>query len=269
MRQGVLLLNLLMVAGVGLLGQRLVSDWRHFRQSTQRDVYQRINRSPATPEEASFSQEVTRAFNTFLEIPERNLFNPERRPDREVAAKAPTTQKPPPLPIKPTLQGVSTIRGEQRAFLTVFAGKKNQGESRTVIPGDMVQGYRVGEITPTTVTLVWNDHVELIDIMDSRKGRQPKKAAANQGGSGAVNIVTVGSSRAAMETVAVSAPPAGEQAGRGAAAGSTAAQQRVRSAGGGRAATAGRTAARRSTSGRTANTATRSQVYGTAAAGRR
>ena len=78
--------------------------------------------------------------------------------------------------------------------------------------GDLVQGYRVGEITPTTVALVWNDHTELIDIMDSKKARQPKKSAAKQAGAGAVNIVTVGSSRAAVETVAAAVPPAEEAA---------------------------------------------------------
>ncbi len=262
MRQGIVLLNLLLVAGVGLLGERLISNWRHFQESTRQEVYQRINRSPERPEEASFRQEPARPINHYLEIHERNLFNPERRPEEEEAgAEEIAVQKPPPLPIKPTLHGVSTIRGEQRAFLTVFAGKKNQGESRTVMLGDMVQGYRVGEITPTTVTLVWNHHTELIDIMDSRKGKQPKKSAANKGGAGAVNIVTVGSTRAAVETVAASVPPAEE--GARAAVSPAAGQQRVRSGGAaarGRTTLTGRQGAAR---GRT-STARRS-VYGTAA----
>ena len=206
MRQGIVLLNLLLVAGVGLLGQRLISNWRHFQESTRQEVYQRINQGPAPVEEASFRADSTRPFNDYLEIHERNLFKPERRPDPPETGAPVAPRKPPPLPIKPTLHGVSTIRGEQRAFLTVFAGKKNQGESRTVMLGDMVQGYRVGEITPTTVTLVWNHHTELIDIMDSKKGQQPKKSASRQAGAGAVNIVTVGSARAAVETVAAAVP---------------------------------------------------------------
>ena len=262
MRQGMLLLNLLLVAGVGLLGQRLVSNWRDFQESTRQDVYQRINRSPAPPEEASFGQAATRPFNDYLEIHERNLFKPERRPDPPGGGTPVPPAKPPPLPIKPTLHGVSTIRGVQRAFLTVFAGKKNQGESRTVMLGDMVQGYRVGEITPTTVTLVWNHHTELIDIMDSRKGKQPKKPASKQAGAGEVNIVTVGSGRAAVETVAAAVPPA-EEAAR-AAVSPTAGQQRVRTGGavsrGRRIPTGGQGAAR----GRTSTT-TRRPVYGTAA----
>ena len=261
MRQGILLLNLLLVAGVGLLGQRLISDWRHFRESTRQDVYQRINRGPAPLEDASFRQEPTRPFNDYLEIHERNLFKPERRPDPVGTGTPAPPRKPPPLPIKPTLHGVSTIRGEQRAFLTVFAGKKNQGESRTVMLGDPVQGYRVGEITPTTVTLVWNHHTELIDIMDSRKGKQPKKSAARKAGGGAVNIVTVGSARAAVETVAAAVPPA-EEAAR-AAVSPTAAQQRVRSGGAaarGRTTLTGRQGAARGRTG-----AARRPVYGTAA----
>lgn len=259
MRQGILLLNLLLVAGVGLLGQRLISDWRQFQESTRQDVYQRINRSPAPPVAASFGQEVFRPFNYYLEIDERNLFRPERRPEEEVAGPALAPQKPPPLPIKPTLHGVSTIRGEQRAFLTVFAGKKNQGEPRTVMLGDMVQGYRVGEITPTTVSLVWNDHTELIDIMDSKKGKQPKKGA-KQASAGAVNIVTVGSTRAAVETVAASVPPA-EEAAR-AAVSPTAGQQRIRT--GGTAARGRTTLTGRQGAARGRTSTTRRPVYGTA-----
>lgn len=261
MRQGIVLLNLLLVAGVGLLGQRLLSDWRHFRESTRQEVYQRINRSPERPEEASFRQEPARPFSHYLEVHERNLFRPERRPEEELAEMAAPPRKPPPLPIKPTLHGVSTIRGEQRAFLTVFAGKKNQGESRTVTLGDMVQGYRVGEITPTTVTLVWNQHTELIDIMDSRKGRQPKKSAARQAGAGAVNIVTVGSTRAAVETVAVAVPPA-EEAAR-AAVSPAAGQPRVRT--GGTAARGRTTLTGRQGASRSRTSATKRPVYGSAA----
>lgn len=264
MRQGILLLNLLLVAGVGLLGQRLISDWRHFQESTRQEVYQRINRSPAQPGEESFGQEATRPFNHYLEIEERNLFTPGRRPEQDPAGTAVAPQKPPPLPIKPTLHGVSTIRGEQRAFLTVFQGKKNQGESSTVTLGDPVQGYRVGEITPTTVTLVWNDHTVLIDIMDSKKGKQPKKSA-KQAGSGAVNIVTVGSTRAAVETVAAAVPPA-EEAARAVTGAAGAGQRRVLpgAAARGRTGIAGRQGTAR---GRTATA--RRQVYGSAATTRR
>ena len=263
MRQGIVLLNLLLVAGVGLLGQRRLSGWRHFQESTRQEVYHRINRSPERPEEASFRQEPARSFNHYLEIHERNLFNPERRPEEEeVAAAAP--QKPPPLPIKPTLHGVSTIRGEQKAFLTVFEGKKNQGESRMVMLGDMVQGYRVGEITPTTVTLVWNHHTELIDIMDSKKGKQPKKSAARQAGAGAVNIVTVGSTRSAVETVAAAVPPA-EEAAR-AAVSPAAGQQRVRT--GGAAARGRTTLTGRQGTARGRTSTARRPVYGSAATGR-
>ena len=258
MRQGILLLNLLLVAGVALLGQRLISNWSHFQESTRQEVYQRINRSPAPPEEASFGQEVARPFNHYLEIHERNLFKPERRPDPVETGTPVVSRKPPPLPIKPTLHGVSTIRGEQRAFLTVFAGKKNQGESRTVTLGDMVQGYRVGEITPTTVTLVWNHHTELIDIMDSKKGKQAKKSASKQAGSGTVNIVTVGSTRAAVETVAASVPPA-EEAAR-AAVSPTAGQQRIRTGGAASRGRTNRTGRQGTAAGRTG--ATRRPVYG-------
>ena len=81
MRQGMLLLNLLLVAGVGLLGQRLISDWRHFQESTRQEVYQRVNQQPEPAEEAAFEAELTQPFNDYLEIHERNLFKPERRPD--------------------------------------------------------------------------------------------------------------------------------------------------------------------------------------------
>ena len=261
MRQGIVLLNLLLVAGVGLLGQRLISNWRHFQESTRQEVYQRINQRPPPVEEAAFNVELKRPFNDYLEIHERNLFKPERRPDPLGTGTPAAPEKPPPLPIKPTLHGVSTIRGEQRAFLTVFAGKKNQGESRTVMLGDMVQGYRVDEITPTTVTLVWKHHSELIDIMDSKKGKQPKESASKRAGAGAVNIVTVGSARAAVETVAAAVSPA-EEAAR-AAVSPTAGQQRIRTGGAGTRGRTTLTGRQGATRGRTS--ATRRPVYGGAA----
>ena len=97
--------------------------------------------------------------------------------------------------------------------------------------------------------------------MDSKKGKQPKKSAARQAGADAVNIVTVGSTRAAVETVAAAIPPA-EEAAR-AAVSPAAGQQRVRTGGAaarGRTALAGRQGAAR---GRTSTT--RRPVYGTAA----
>jgi hypothetical protein len=106
-------------------------------------------------------------------------------------------QKAPEFPKKPQMNGASTIGGQLSAFLTIFSNAKSNGESKSVVLGDDVQGYTVSEITDTTVTLKWNDVTELIDMADNEplapSQRGPQKMAS-------VNIIRIGSALAAVET---------------------------------------------------------------------
>src|SRR5690606_36400429 len=133
---------------------------------------------------------------------ERTLFSEDRRMEADGPEQEPVPQ-PPQFPKRPQMKGLASIGGETRALMTIFANPNdNSGESRMVAPGDMVQGYVVDEVTPTTVTLRWNDHREIIDIMDAEATQegQPKP----EGRSMAVNIINIGSAAPAVETTSSS-----------------------------------------------------------------
>ena len=234
MRQVILILNVLMVVGTAVLAERLISGWEAFEETNSLEqLVSHVEPGREAPANVGVAlEEGARPFPEFLIIAEKNLFTPQRGPEVEEEAE-PKEEKPPVLPMKPALTGVSMMKGERRAFLTVYEGKKSQGKSRSVAVGDEVQGYKVSEITDTTVLLTWRDQEVLIDIFDT-KGAPQQAAAAHKGI--AVTVITVGAAPAAVETTTASASK--EKEGRGLEVG-------VAGAAGGQAASGGRAAGAR------------------------
>ena len=195
-RRGLLFLNLFLLAGVVLLAQQLRAAWNHFDQSNdlQATALNAADDPSAQGDAAAQSAETARSFPEFLIISERNLFSPDRRP--EVVEEAPAEEpRPPPLPKKPELNGVSTIGDLQQAFLTVYEGQsKAQGSPRVVQVGDTVQGYSVRTISETSLTLEWNDHQEVIHLGSSGK---PQKSASKT--VAAATVITVGKAGSVVE----------------------------------------------------------------------
>ena len=195
-RRSLLFLNLFLLAGVVVLAQQLRAAWNQFDQSSdlQATALKTADDSGAQDDAPADSAETARSFPEFLIISERNLFSPDRRPEviEEVGSEEP---RPPPLPKKPELNGVSRIGDLQQAFLTVYEGKKKaQGVRRVVQVGDTVQGYSVKSITEISLTLVWNDHEEVIHLGSSSKPRQSASKSR-----AAVTVITVGKAGAAVE----------------------------------------------------------------------
>ena len=211
MRQGILILNLLMVVGTAVLADRLISGWEAFEETNSLErLVSQVEPGQEAPANVGVAlEEGARPFPEFLIIAEKNLFTPQRGPEAEEEAE-PEEVKPPVLPMKPALTGVSMMRGERLAYLTVYEGKKSSGKSRAVAVGDEVQGYKVSEITDTTVLLTWRDQEVIIDIFDT-KGAPQQAAAAHKGT--AVTVITVGAAPAAVETTTASASK--EKEGRG------------------------------------------------------
>ena len=211
MRQGILVLNLLMLVGTAVLADQLISGWEAFEETSSVErLVGRVEPGQDAPANVGVVlEEGARPFPEFLVIAEKNLFTPQRGPEVEAEVE-PEEEKAPVLPMKPALTGVSMMNGERRAFLTVYEGKKSSGKSRSVAVGDDVQGYKVSEITDTTVRLSWRDQEVIIDIFDN-KGAPQQVAAAHKGT--AVTVITVGAAPAAVETTTASASK--EKAGRG------------------------------------------------------
>ena len=231
MRQGILVLNVLMIIGTAVLAERLISGWEAFEETNSLErLVGHVEPGQQTPTVVIDLEEEARPFPEFLIIAERNLFTPQRGPESEEEAE-PEEEKPPVLPMKPALIGVSMMNGERRAFLTVYEGKKSQGKSRSVVIGDDVQGYKVSEINDTTVLLTWRDQ-EVI-IFDTKGAPQPASAASK---GMAVTVITVGAAPAAVETTTAAASK--DKEGRGLEVG-------VAGAAGGQAGSGGRAASAR------------------------
>ncbi len=233
MRQGILVMNVLMIIGTAVLAERLISGWEAFEETNSLErLVGHVEPGQQTPAVVIDLEEEARPFPEFLIIAERNLFTPQRGPESEEEAE-PEEEKPPVLPMKPALIGVSMMNGERRAFLTVYEGKKSQGKSRSVAIGDDVQGYKVSEINDTTVLLTWRDQEVIIDIFDT-KGAPQQASAASKGI--AVTVITVGAAPAAVETTTAAASK--DKEGRGLEVG-------VVGAAGGQAGSGGRAASAR------------------------
>ncbi|UCF36647.1 MAG: hypothetical protein JSU96_17815 [Acidobacteriota bacterium] len=208
----ILFINVLVLLGILVMAWSLVSNWRGFEaeESLEGMVAQvrgttSAEGMPAIPETGAQDT----LFHDFFVIADRNLFSPERRPEADEDQEAEAVEEAPEFPKRPEMNGAATLGGQIRAFMTVFESSKAQGSPLTVGMGDMVQGYAVAEITESTVTLKWNDSVEVIDMMDAtppqRAGRAPSNTAA-------VNIIRIGSRVAAVE--ATTTEPGAEEGGR-------------------------------------------------------
>ena len=137
MKQGILVLNLLMVIGTAVLAEQLISGWEAFEETNSVErLIGHVEPSQVGPADAAVGLEAgPRPFPEFLIIAEKNLFTPQRGPEAEEEIE-PEEEKAPVLPMKPALTGVSRMNGRRRAFLTVYEGKKSSGKSLSVAIGD-------------------------------------------------------------------------------------------------------------------------------------
>lgn len=200
MGRKLLFLNLLLVAGIGICAQQVLSGWRNFQSegNVNRIIADASRAAGIEPGEIGGVGDEEVLSHDFFVIAERDLFSPERRLASEADEDA-SVQEAPEFPKRPQMHGSTTIAGEQKAFLTLFDSAKSTGTPRIVGLGENVQEYTVAEITPTTVTLRWNDHDEIIDILDSEPAQKTAPVATK---AAAVNIIRIGSHHAAVETTA-------------------------------------------------------------------
>lgn len=203
------IINILITVGIVLSAKQLVSAWEDFRASNS---LERVVGKALVMKDASAGRSVEPAgsmhpLTDFMVVGERNLFTPERQPESESSVVGAPT--PPPLPKQPDLNGITSLGGHRRAFLTVYESKKSKGQSKTVSVGDSLQGYQVSEIGDRSVTMKWNDHTVRIELNTQRA----QQAAAAPKAVGAVTIITVGSAVAAVQTTASAEAGAEEQKG--------------------------------------------------------
>jgi len=167
MKRRLVFINLLIFAGVLIFVAWLRSSWESFEQ--EHDLEGMIE--SAQQEEGSASplrvepMGQAEPFSEFVVISEKTLFAEDRRPEVvevEVEAEVETPEvveeEPPEWAARPMLHGVSEVGGKRQGVMTVFEGNESNGELRSVVIGELVQGYWVDEIGATTLRLRWGSH---------------------------------------------------------------------------------------------------------------
>ncbi len=206
MAKKLLLINLLMMAGVLFLAERLVASWSEFRAAEASRRTEHGNAPAPTELElpAVTGPEPVDGMDSFLIVSDKNLFSDDRGTVAESGDGGPESE-PPPLAVKPKLLSVSLFNGNWQAVLSVFEGNRgSKAESRVVNIGDDVQGYQVSRIESTELGLSWNgNEIHTIPLDTGGQEARPQVARSQQ----AVRIITVGSAVAAVETVNVSDAP--------------------------------------------------------------
>ncbi len=195
MAQKLLLANLILIAALAGMTMYLVAGWSEFEEENRPETLVVSKPVPeSSPEPVSAS--LRRDYVDLIVVSERNLFSPERRPENPAGDEGEEDDTPPPLTKQPILHGTARVGGERTAYITTFRGRSKSGTRSEVRIGDIVQEYEVSEIEPSSMTLRWNTHEVVID-----KTNAPAKVQRpSRGTRAAVNIVTIGSAAAAVET---------------------------------------------------------------------
>jgi hypothetical protein len=218
MGRRLLLINIAILVGIGLLARHVTTNWQSFQ--TEHDIekiVERVQPGKVIPVDEPSPAEPPQPFGVFADIPAKDLFAPDRRPQPEGPVVAET---PPPLPRNPSLNGILNNEGKKQALLTVYDAPNNpRGRSRVVSVGDNVQGYTVTEIGDTSMKMRWKEVEIVVDMFDDAPKQPspgPPKTIA------VVTVVTIGSPAPAVETS--SADAGGPEERRGVEAGVSAVQ---------------------------------------------
>jgi len=214
MKRRIVLINLLILVVVILFAALFTSAWQSFQQANNLEsIVDRAQQAGGSSSPARVKRiDQSGPFSEFVVISERTLFAEDRRPEavEEVEGQDPTEveEEPPKWAARPMLHGVSFVGGKGQGVVTVFEGNSKTGELRSVVVGDLVQGYWVDEIGETTMSLRWGSRNEIIDMADATK---PPGAA--QRGLDKVTVIKVGAAPSAMQTTTSTAASQKEDSG--------------------------------------------------------
>jgi hypothetical protein len=192
MGRRLLFLNILLLAGVGLLAQRLVVSWQEFKEDPPR-----VQSVESRPVEVVAPSGMARAepLSQFLSIPERDLFSQQRAPQASAVGDEEAEQAPE-IAKDPELLSVFSLGGEKEAVINVFEGRRaKQATKQNVKIGDSVLGYTVTKIEDTYAVLTWKDQEKVVELAPVQASGKKTQTSAL-----AVNIITIGNRGAAVET---------------------------------------------------------------------
>ncbi|MBL8217901.1 MAG: hypothetical protein JNL62_01660 [Bryobacterales bacterium] len=144
MRGKLLLLNLLLLAGLVLIGRELRSNWRAARAREEAMRAKQV-KPPAPPPVTQTAPPQPLVAAGYLDVAQQTLFAKDRNPNVVVEQ-----EKPKPVPPFPKLYGVMNLG--DGAFALLSDGRSGQKPFR---PGDKVGEFKLAEIQAEALVFEW------------------------------------------------------------------------------------------------------------------
>ncbi len=145
MRGKLLLLNLLLLAGLVLIGRELRSHWRAARAREQA-MKSRMVKAPAPPPVTQAAPPPPVIAAGYLDVAQQTLFAKDRNPNVVVEQ-----EKPKPVPPFPKLYGVMNLG--DGVFAILSDGPNRQKPFK---PGEKVGEFKLAEIQAETLVFEWD-----------------------------------------------------------------------------------------------------------------
>ena len=162
MKPGFILLNLLLVAGIGLAGWQARVRWDEARAARISALNAKVKAGAMPPLAPEPRPEAPRAA-TYVDVATNNLFSKDRNPT--VVIEPVKVEQPKPMPPLPVIYGVLGLPSGIRAMIA----EKPGAPSRSVRAGDTVGEFRIASLDPQTVVFDWEGKQiskKIEDLMD-------------------------------------------------------------------------------------------------------
>jgi hypothetical protein len=111
----------------------------------------------------------------YINVAQKDLFDPSRNPDVPVEAPPPPPP-PPPMPPLPVYHGAMNIGDGPVAIMSVTASGKHEA----IKPGEMIGPFKLVDLTRTDLTLEWNGQTVRKELWELQNRTLPAEVAAAQ-----------------------------------------------------------------------------------------
>ena len=176
MKTRLIALNVLLVAGIGLLAWQLNARWKQAEAERQANLNVRIKTvtvPPVTP--APRPESATPA--QYAQVAEKNLFSNDRNPT--VVIEPVKVDPPKPMPALPVVYGVLGLPSGVKAIMAEKPGQ----QSRSIRTGDTIGEFKVLALDAQNVKFDWNGK-EISKRIDELVDRSNPVGANGQPNSG-------------------------------------------------------------------------------------
>ncbi|MCY3756102.1 MAG: hypothetical protein OXG96_00100 [Acidobacteria bacterium] len=184
MKRNLVLLNLALLAGAGLLSWTLLGQWRQFEAEHRLDRPDSGSRQtaadPEGPPPLSFA-------SSFAAIVDHHLFNPDRSNDLpEELADGPQEELQP----APVLMGMMGLGAEEVALMVSGASGRSGGLYRRLKVGEALDGYTLVRIETDRVVMQIGDREVRVGM--DRRTRKPRRTSRTAGSAQSAAPTTTG-----------------------------------------------------------------------------